>query len=405
MPQVFSLLFKDRAAHLLAGVTVLQIIPSLDVNPTAREAIEIAASLGAAGARALVACAGGRMKGELQAKGGVFVPFPSCTKNPLAMALNVRRLARLIAAENTDIVHVRSRALAWVAYAATRLTKTPFVTTFPSVFQGSNPITRRYNSVLARGDAVLADSNFAAGLAAKHHFPAAGKIRVVHHGLDCQVFTPDAVAPARVQAVRRHWKVAAHERIVLLAARICPGSGHKILIEAAGLLSRSGLAGVKFILACDRDENSAIDRGIDRAIAMEGLQGILYRTGHYDMPAAFLAASIVVVPATEARAFGDAAVQAQAMGTPVIAANLGAAPETVLAPPMVDESSRTGFLVPPGDAAALALAIATTLGLGATASGKLSSRAIKHVETCFSTEHMCVAALEAYGDVRRGGAR
>ncbi|MGH6811738.1 MAG: glycosyltransferase [Methylocella sp.] len=405
MPQVFSIPFMDRGAHPLAGVTVLQIIPGLEVNPTARAAIAIAAALGAAGGRALVACAGGRMKGELQAKGGVFVPFPSRTKNPLAMALNVRRLARLIAAESADIVHVRSRALAWVAYGATRLTKTPFVTTFPSAYQDSNPIALRYNSVLARGDAVLADSNFAAALVAKLHSPAAGKIRVVHHGLDCQVFTPDAIAPARVQAARRHWKVAPHERIVLLVAQARPGSGHKILIDAAGFLSRSGLAGVKFILACDRDEHSALDRGIDRAIATEGLQGIVYRTGHCDMPAALLAASIVVVPATEARAFGDAAVQAQAMGTPVIAANLAAAPETVLAPPVVEESSRTGFLVTPGDAAALALAIARVLSLGATASGKLSSRAKQHVETCFSAEQMCAATLEAYADVRRGGAR
>jgi glycosyltransferase involved in cell wall biosynthesis len=405
MPQVFSLPFKDRAAHPLAGVTVLQIIPGLEVNLTARAAIEIAAALGAAGARALVACACGRMKGELQAKGGVFVPFPSRTINPLAMALNVRRLAQLIAAENADVVHARSGALAWVAYGATRLTKTPFVTTFPSIYRGSNSIARRYNSVLARGDAVLVDSNFTAELIAKLHSPAAGKIRVVHHGLDCQVFTPDAVAPARVQATRRHWKVASHERIVLLAAPTRPGSGHKILIKAAGLLSRSGLAGVKFILACDRGKNSALDHGIDRAIATEGLHGIMYRTGPCDMPAALLAASIVVVPATEARAFGSAAVQAQAMGTPVVAANLGAAPEIVLAPPVVEESSRTGFLVPPGDAAALAIAIATVLSLGATASGGLSSRAKKHVETCFSAEQMCAKTLEAYVDVRRGGER
>src|ERR1700731_728863 len=274
MPQVFSLPFKDRAAHPLAGVTVLQMIPALEVNPTARAAIEIAAALGAAGGRALVACAGGQMMGELQATGGVFVPFPSRTKNPLAMALNVRRLARLIAAEGADIVHVRSRALAWVAYGATRLTKTPFVTSFASVYQVSNPIALRYNSVLARGDAVLADSIFTAALIAKLHFPAAGKIRVVHHGLDCKVFTPDAVAPARVQATRRHWKVAPHERIVLLAAQTLPGSGHKILIEAAGLLSRSGLAGVKFILACDRIENSALDRGIDRAKRRKCCKGL-----------------------------------------------------------------------------------------------------------------------------------
>src|ERR1700730_14342078 len=122
MPQGFSFPFKDRAAHPLAGVTVLQMIPGLEVNPTARAAIDIAAALGAAGARALVACAGGRVAGGLQGKGGGFVPFPSHTKNPLAMALNARRLAHLIAAESADIVHVRSRALAWVALGATRMT-------------------------------------------------------------------------------------------------------------------------------------------------------------------------------------------------------------------------------------------------------------------------------------------
>jgi glycosyltransferase involved in cell wall biosynthesis len=258
---------------------------------------------------------------------------------------------------------------------------------------------------LARGDAVLAGSNFAAVLAAKLYSPATEKIRVIHCGLDCRVFTPDAITPARVQAVRNQWKVAPDERIVLLAASASPGSGHKILIEAAGLLSRSGLAGVKYVIACDRDENNPLRRGIDRAIAAERLQGIIYRAGHCDMPAALLAASIVVVPATEARAFGDTAVQAQAMGTPVIAANLAAAPETVLAPPMVDEASRTGFLVPPGDAAALALAIATVLSFGATASGGLSSRAKKHVQRYFSAAQMCAATLDAYVQVRRGGAK
>jgi hypothetical protein len=116
MPQVFSLPFKDRVAYPLSDVTVLQ-------------------------------------SGELQPKGGVFVQFPSRTKNPFAMALSVRRLARLLAAENADMVHARSRASAWVAYGATLLTKTPFVTAFPSVYQGSEPIALRYNSGLARGGA------------------------------------------------------------------------------------------------------------------------------------------------------------------------------------------------------------------------------------------------------------
>jgi len=91
------------------------------------------------------------------------------------------------------------------------------------------------------------------------------------------------------------------------------------------------------------------------------------------------------------------------MGTPVIAANTGAAPETILAPPLVGESARTGFLIKPGDAVALAVAIAHVLSLGASAAGKLSSRARTHAEMRFSTEHSCAETLEAYASLRCGG--
>jgi glycosyltransferase involved in cell wall biosynthesis len=402
MTQAFRLPFQQGAAHPLAGAAVLQLVPDLEVNSTAQTAIDIAAALDAVGARALIACEGGRMTGELQAKGGIFVPFPSRSKNPLAMALNARRLARLIATERADIVHVHSRALAWVAYGATHMTQTPLVTSFQSGGRGANPITLRYNSILARGDAVLADSRFSAELARRLHTPAAAKIRVVRQGVDCRIFAPDTVAPARVQDVRRRWKVAPHEQIVLLMAQTSHASAPKLLIQAARLLTRSGLAGVKFILACD-GKGGAITRGIDRAIASEGLQGIMYRVVNSDMPAAYLAASVVVVLPSGAQPACDAAIQAQAMGTLVIAANIGAAPETILAPPVVGESARTGFLIKPGDAVALAVAIAHVLSLGASAAGKLSSRARTHVEMRFSTEHSCAETLEAYAALRCGG--
>jgi glycosyltransferase involved in cell wall biosynthesis len=402
MTQAFRLPFQQGAAHPLAGAAVLQLVPDLEVNSTAQTAIDIAAALDAAGARALIACEGGRMTGELQAKGGIFVSFPSRSKSPLAMVLNARRLARLIATERADIVHVHSRALAWVAYGATRMTRTPLVTSFQSGWRGVNPITLRYNSVLARGDAVLADSRFSAELARKLHTPAAAKIRIVRQGVDCRIFAPDTVAPARVQEVRRRWKVAPHEQIVLLMAQTSHASAPKLLIEAALLLARSGLTGVKFILAGD-GKTGAIARGIDRAIASEGLQGIMYRAINFDMPAAYLAASAVVVLPSGVQPACDAAIQAQAMGTPVIAANTGAAPETILAPPLVGESARTGFLIKPGDAVALAVAIAHVLSLGASATGKLSSRARTHAEMRFSTEHSCAETLEAYASLRCGG--
>src|SRR5579863_1009052 len=137
----------------LAGRTILQIIPRLDAGGAERTTIDVAAALVAAGARALVASEGGRLTSELQAVGGLLIPFPAATKNPLAMLLNGRRLARLIIEERVDIVHARSRAPAWVALMACRIARVPFVTTFHGAYAGRSALKLRYSSVMARGDA------------------------------------------------------------------------------------------------------------------------------------------------------------------------------------------------------------------------------------------------------------
>ncbi len=206
--------FRDRAAHPLAGVTVLQIVPDLEPGGVAYAAIGTAAALSRAGASALIASRGGRLVSELQARGGLFTPFPAHARNPVSMALNVRRLAQLIESERVDVVHARSRASAWVAYAATRLTKTPFVTSFRGSYARGGPLALRYNSIMARGDVVIADSAFTAGLIARL-FPAAREhVHIVVGGVDCRLFAPKTVAPARVQAMRSLWGAAQDERIV-----------------------------------------------------------------------------------------------------------------------------------------------------------------------------------------------
>ena len=90
------------------------------------------------------------------------------------------------------------------------------------------------------------------------------------------------------------------------------------------------------------------------------------------MAAAYLAASVACVPSIEPEAFGRTAVEAQAMGTPVVVSDLGAVPETVLAPPQVDPARRTGWRVPARDAKALADTLMAALALGASARDALA---------------------------------
>ncbi|SFK27191.1 glycosyltransferase [Methylocapsa palsarum] len=393
--------FRDRTAHPLAGYTVLQIIPEMHAGAAARASIDIAAALSRVGANALVAGRAGPMVSELQAKGGVFVAFPAHSRNPFAMTLNVRRLARLIEAERVDIVHVRSRAAAWVAYGATRLTKTPCVTSFQTGFETTDAFAARYNSVLARGDVIIADSAYAAERIAARYPAARGKLKIARRGVDCRVFSPQAVSPDRVRAIRTEWGAAPDESIVLLAAGAAAAPDHKVLIEAARILIGKGVSGTKCIIAGGDEGGGRLARDLDRAIAKAQLQGIVLRTSPIrDLPAALLAASVVI--ALSSLTEDGAALEAQAMGTPVIRADAGASHETILAPPEVDDSARTGWRAPLADPAALAATILTTLDLGATAKDRLSLRARAHIESRYSLEQSCRATLDAYCAARRG---
>jgi glycosyltransferase involved in cell wall biosynthesis len=253
---------------------------------------------------------------------------------------------------------------------------------------------------MARGDAVIADSALTAETIGRL-FPAAkGRIHIVVGGVDSRLFAPNAVAPARVQAVRRMWGAAQDERAVYAAAGSRISGAAKTVIEAVQLLSRDPgadavLAGTKFIVACD-EAGGAFAREIDATIAKAGLQNLVRTCAAIaDRAAALLASSVVVALSTQGDSLAGPALEAQAMGVPVIVPDAGAASETILAPPEVDDAARTGWRTPL-DAAAVADALRAALSLGATARDRLSLQGRAHVEARFSIAQTWAQTLAAY---------
>jgi glycosyltransferase involved in cell wall biosynthesis len=111
-----------------------------------------------------------------------------------------------------------------------------------------------------------------------------------------------------------------------------------------------------------------------------------------DMPAALMLADVVVSASIEPEAFGRVVVEAQAMGRPVVATAHGGAAETV-------SPGETGWLVPPGDARALAAALDHALSLDAETRMALGARARKSVLARYTTERMCAATLDVYREL------
>ena len=378
--------------------TILQIIPRLDTGGAERSVVEIAAAVVRAGGRALVLAEPGRLAPEVVAAGGEIMDFPAATKNPLRMLANARAIERVIRQWSVDLVHARSRAPAWSALLAARRARVPFVTTYHGAYGETNAVKRFYNGVMARGDVVIANSRYTADLIAQRYGTPRGRLEAIHRGVDCRQFDPAMIAPERVSALRARWGVDPAARVILHAARLTAWKGQSVLIDAAAKLKAAGQLGdAVVVLAGDAQGRHAYLQSLHTQVAQAGLQHQVRLVGHVeDMSAAYLTAHVTVVASTEPEAFGRAAIEAAAMGSPVIATAVGAPPETVLAEPAVGEDAITGWLVPPGDAAALAERLAVALALDPAERAAMAGRARAHVLAQFTVEAMQRRTLAVY---------
>jgi glycosyltransferase involved in cell wall biosynthesis len=366
------------------------------VGGVERGALEIARAVVEAGGRALVASEGGRLASRLEALGADHVALPLAAKDPLTLLLNAGRLARVIRAEGVDVVHARSRAPAWSAWLAARRTGAAFVTTWHGVYSERGPFKRLYNSVMARGRPVIAISDFIAKLVVERYGLDPARIVTIPRGADLGAFSEELVGAQRAIAVAKAWGLVEDPRpVAMLPGRLSRWKGQGDFVEAAARLKAR--RGPDFLcVVVGEDGGSGLgERLLARAEALGALD-VVRLVGHCDdMAAAYKLASVVVSASTEPEAFGRVAVEAQAMGRPVIASGHGGALETV-AP------GATGWLYPPGEVEALTAALDAALSLSPAARAAMGAAGRARVAGRFTVAAMQAATLAVYeGAARR----
>lgn len=379
------------------GATILQVLPELNSGGVERGTVEIAEAIIEAGGRAVVASAGGRMVAELERLGATHLTLPLASKNPATIWSNAGRLAAAIRSEGVALAHARSRAPAWSALLAARRTGAAFVTTYHGAYNENLPLKRRYNSVMAKGDRVIAISEFIAEMIKTRHGVGAERVRVVPRGADLRRFSPEQVAPERIEALRARWRVAADASrpVIMLPGRLTRWKGQTLFIDA---LARLGARRYLALIVGGEKGAATLSGGpfeteLRARIGQAGLTDRVQLVGPTDdMPAALSLADVVVSASLDPEAFGRVAVEAQAMGRPVVATAHGGATETV-AP------GATGWLCAPDDPAAMAVALGEALELDAARRSDMAAAARARVEARFSVAAMRAATLAVYKEL------
>ena len=375
-----------------AAPVVLQVLPSLVGGGVERGTVEMAAALSQAGWTALVVSSGGPMVHEVERAGARHIQLPVQSKSPFAIRRNAGRLVQIIEEHGVNLVHARSRAPAWSALSACRRTGARFVTTVHGPYSFGIPFKRLYNSVMTRGERVIAISEFIRGYILDNYRKVdPDAVRLIHRGVNVEIFDPEKVSAARVIQLADQWRLPDGVPVVMLPGRLTRWKGHRVLLEALRQIKERQIRCL--IVGGGRE---GYRRELEGLVQRFGLQSVVHLVGDCrDMAAAYKIADVVVSASTEPEAFGRVVAEAQAMGKPVIAPNHGAAPEIV-------EQGATGWLVPPENSAALAAALEQALDLDTAAREALANRAIVRIRDDFTTAKMCAATLDVYRELLDG---
>lgn len=378
------------------SLNILQILPALNTGGVERGTLEVAFFLKKSGHNAFVASSGGLLVKELNAQGVTHINLPLASKNPYTIFSNALKLARVIKTHHINVVHARSRAPAWSAYIACALTKCPFVTTFHGTYNFKNPIKKFYNSIMVRGDKVIAISDFI-----KRHildnyqkFITMDRIQVINRGVDLSQFSKNSITQERIKAIRSLCDVRQESPILLMPGRLARWKGQMVVLEAIKILIKNYPNILCLFVGPDQGRISYL-KELNNFVKTNGIEKhVRFISSIKDMPALYSSVDLCIHASTDAEAFGRIIIESQALEVPVIASALGA-------PLDIIEYKKTGWIYQPGNPSALAKQIEYALSLPSEQKQLITKAAFAKLKEHYTTQQLCENTLKIYESIAK----
>ena len=253
-------------------------------------------------------------------------------------------------------------------------------------FRKSNIFKKYYNSILTKGNSVIAISKHIEE-SIKSSFPkVSGKIKIIHRGVDLDLFNPSKINPARIIAQSKHLNLKDNVPVVIMAARPAMWKGYQVLIKALSQVKQD----FQCVLIGAGDGNQKFQNIlINKIIKLKLETKIKLINSTRDIQAAMILCDLIIMPSLTPEPFGRIVLEAQALGKIPIAFDHGGASETII-------DGKTGFLAEPLNVESLSEKISFALSLKPQKREKIGDFAKKFVSKNYSHDKMCNLTISLY---------
>ncbi len=379
---------------MATNLKVLQVIPKLGYGGAETGCFDIAHYLPENNCKSFIVTSGGELLKFVDRKKVKIFKLPVQSKNPLLIFINSIILIGIILLNNISIVHARSRAPAWSCLFASKLTGRKFVTTFHGTYNFKSNLKKFYNSVMVRSDLIIAGSNFIFSHIKENYSRYLNnkkKFLVIFRGINVDYFDSSTTLESDEKKLLKQWDIEKDKKIILLPGRLTSWKGQEVFIEAINLINiEIGYeAFYAVILGSDQGRELYKKKLIRLSEQYRMSKQIRFIDNCKNMALAYKVSDIIVSASNEPEAFGRVSVEAQSMGKPIIASNIGGSNETIV-------NEKTGFLFESNNAKSLSKQILRVLNMDETSLKTIGIEARKNATQRFNVEKMCFSTYSEY---------
>ena len=379
---------------MITKINVLQVIPNLGYGGAETGCYDIAHYLSEKECGSFIATTSGELLKFVQKEKVKIFRLPVHSKNPILIIFNALALAVLIIFFRINIVHARSRAPAWSCYLACLLTNRIFVTTFHGTYNFKNKFKKFYNSVMLRAKLTIAGSNFIFSHINENYEEFLGKakkLRVIFRGINVDYYNQKNISILKQEKLKQEWKLISNKFTILMPGRLTYWKGQEKFIEALNILIEDyNFTNFQAIMLGSDQGRTVYKKKLISLVERYNLNKKVKFIDHCkEMPLAYSLADAVVSASIEPEAFGRVAVEAQSMGKPIIASNIGGSKETIL-------NKKSGYLYEFDDSRELAKSLNTVIQLTQEELKSMGNEGRKNITKKFDVETMCETNLSEY---------
>ena len=367
-------------------IAVMQVLPHLNSGGLVSGAVEVARELNNNNFKSVVVSSGGFKENELLRYNSLLEILPVHSKNIFSILQNKKKIIELAIKHNISLIHVRSRAPAWSAYWAAKELNLPFVTTFHGTYGTNGLLKKKYNSIMLKGDAIIAISKFIK----KHiedEYNLKRNVHIIARGVNVDIFSPKKVTSARLVNAAKKIKMESDAKIILLPGRLTDWKGHKLAIKA---ISKLKIENFKLVIIGDvQGRDKYKNELIKLASSLKVGNKVIFIDHTRDLPSYLMLSDLVLSCSTKPEAFGRTVLEAQAMGRPVIAFNHGGSIELI-------KDNQNGTLCKVADINDLVRNIEKNLNLSPYKRKVLANKSTANVRKKYLTSFMSEKTLKLY---------